>query len=98
MAITPRCDRCRRELEFSGGLAYSPPVNGMCLKMHLCGKCWRAFQRWMTRSGPKPCAKRHRWGPWQAASEAPVAVMGCLKQKSFCKNCGQERNRQYDID
>lgn len=41
---------------------------------------------------------KHRWGPWGPDSEAPLAIMGCLKQKSICKQCDQERYRQFDLD
>lgn len=49
MAIFPTCDKCDKELEFPGGLAFSPPDENKVIKFHLCQTCWARFLRWITQ-------------------------------------------------
>lgn len=55
--INPNCDRCHRELQDFGALAFSPPEtqsDGSCgrevEKYHLCANCWEEFKRWVEKS------------------------------------------------
>ena len=36
----PNCDRCGAVQTKQGALAFSPPIDGLARKVHLCGKCW----------------------------------------------------------
>ena len=52
--ISPNCDRCNRELQDFGALAFSPPEtqpDGSCgrevEKYHLCADCWQELKRWL---------------------------------------------------
>lgn len=50
--IAPKCDRCKRELDAPGGLAFSPPDRvdraSSVDKLHLCAPCWRDhFLPWL---------------------------------------------------
>ncbi len=39
--ISPKCDRCHKELTEPGALAFSPPDEGSTVvKYHLCTACW----------------------------------------------------------
>lgn len=41
MAISPTCDKCKKELEDFGGILLSPPdEKGMVKKYHLCKECY----------------------------------------------------------
>ena len=41
MAITPQCDRCKKELKEFGGLLFSPPDEKKEVKkFHLCKSCY----------------------------------------------------------
>ena len=41
MAINPKCDKCKNELDDFGGILLSPPdENDMVRKYHLCKKCY----------------------------------------------------------
>lgn len=40
--IAVYCDRCGEELTEPGALEISPPTaNGVCVKTHVCVKCWK---------------------------------------------------------
>lgn len=42
MAITPRCDRCKKELTDFGALLFSPPDKKSSVKkFHLCKQCYK---------------------------------------------------------
>lgn len=42
MAITPICDKCKKELTQFGSLLFGPPNNKECAKKwHLCKKCYK---------------------------------------------------------
>jgi hypothetical protein len=46
--ICPECDKCGRELDAPGALAFSPPVlTGVVRKIHICIACWRDFEAWL---------------------------------------------------
>lgn len=46
MAISPKCDRCGKELDQPGGLLFSPPDdNGMARKYHLCKACFALIEK-----------------------------------------------------
>ncbi len=38
--IKPICDFCTEELTDFGGLLFSPPVNNMVEKLHVCKACY----------------------------------------------------------
>ena len=41
MAINPKCDKCKKELNDFGGILLSPPnKNEMVRKFHLCKSCY----------------------------------------------------------
>jgi hypothetical protein len=41
MAIQPKCDKCKKELEEFGAVLLSPPDNnGLVKKFHLCRECY----------------------------------------------------------
>jgi len=35
-----KCQACDKELERAGALLFSPPINNMTLKHHLCEDCY----------------------------------------------------------
>jgi hypothetical protein len=41
MAIRPVCDNCKKELKEFGAILLSPPKNGLVVKYHLCGACYK---------------------------------------------------------
>jgi hypothetical protein len=42
MAITPTCDKCKKELQEFGGILLSPPdKKNKVVKYHLCKKCYK---------------------------------------------------------
>ncbi len=41
MSISVICDKCLRTLDEAGGLAFSPPQNGICKKYHFCVSCFK---------------------------------------------------------
>jgi len=44
MAITPICDKCKKELTDFGGILLSPPdVHALVRKFHLCEECYNAI-------------------------------------------------------
>ena len=45
----PICDKCKKEFELFGGLAFSPLISSSSLvhKYHLCKICWRKFMDWL---------------------------------------------------
>jgi hypothetical protein len=46
--IHARCDKCTKELNVEGGLAFSPPIaEGGIDKYHLCLRCWALFVKWI---------------------------------------------------
>lgn len=45
--ITPICDKCGKEFEEFGALAFSPPKNDLCLKYHICKTYWDKFVIWL---------------------------------------------------
>lgn len=47
--ISPVCNRCKKELKFFGGLAFSPPLGSRSAvyKYHLCKICWDNFEEWL---------------------------------------------------
>lgn len=52
--ITPKCDKCGKEMETFGALVLSPPqtfANNSCGrivdKYHICADCWNALRRWI---------------------------------------------------
>jgi hypothetical protein len=54
--ISPTCDKCNRELQDFGALAFSPPEtqpdgsSGREVeKYHLCASCWQEFKLWLER-------------------------------------------------
>lgn len=40
MSITPKCDKCKQELQEFGAILLSPPENDLVRKFHLCKKCY----------------------------------------------------------
>ena len=40
MAIKPKCDKCKKELNEFGGILLSPPKKNMVKKFHLCQECY----------------------------------------------------------
>lgn len=47
MALYPKCSKCGGELETSGALAFSPPIENKVEKYHICKKCWELFLVWL---------------------------------------------------
>lgn len=46
MAINPKCDKCKKELEDFGALLFSPPdKEGKVEKFHLCKECYNQLIR-----------------------------------------------------
>ncbi len=46
MAISPKCDFCKKELTQTGGLLFSPPTKeGKVQKYHVCRSCFRKLIR-----------------------------------------------------
>ena len=41
MAIKPKCDKCRKELNEFGGILLSPPKKNIVKKFHLCIECYK---------------------------------------------------------
>jgi hypothetical protein len=48
MAISPKCDRCRKELDMPGALVFSPPFGmNKVIKLHICVECWKDLWKWI---------------------------------------------------
>lgn len=49
--ITVHCDKCRKELEYSGALVFSRPINWhgtmVVIKYHVCDACWKLLEDWL---------------------------------------------------
>jgi len=46
MAIKPKCDRCKEELEEFGAILLSPPdAESKVKKFHLCKKCYEEVKK-----------------------------------------------------
>lgn len=41
MAIKPKCDMCRKELNDYGALLFSPPNKNIVKKFHICKNCYQ---------------------------------------------------------
>lgn len=39
--IEPECAVCGEELYDPGAILLSPPIDNMCIKMHICIYCWK---------------------------------------------------------
>jgi len=49
VAIEPKCDKCKEELDDYGAILWSPPDGrGKCDKYHICLKCFDIIVREMT--------------------------------------------------
>ncbi len=60
MAIKPKCDRCKKELNVPGALVFSPPVSveqaSSVTKFHVCDEgCFDAMVKWLA-DGAEPAA------------------------------------------
>jgi hypothetical protein len=42
MALKVKCEKCGEDLIKPGALVFSPPEGNVCLKFHICEKCWPA--------------------------------------------------------
>ena len=46
MAIKPKCDKCKKELDDFGAILLSPPdKNNKIKKFHFCKKCYKEITR-----------------------------------------------------
>lgn len=46
--FTAKCDKCQKDLEDLGALAFSPPTKHMWVKKyHICKECWIGFTNWL---------------------------------------------------
>lgn len=45
--INPKCDGCHKELDKFGALLFSPPVNNIVIKNHLCEECFQKIIQFM---------------------------------------------------
>ncbi len=43
MPISPICDKCKEELVVPGALVFSPPVDNMTHKFHICATCYKSL-------------------------------------------------------
>jgi hypothetical protein len=41
MAISPRCDSCRKTIDEFGALVFGPPKAGNAKKFHVCVDCYQ---------------------------------------------------------
>lgn len=58
MAITPHCDRCKKELRDFGAILLSPPdAASKVLKFHVCKPCYEEVIRQMGISIEAPQVK-----------------------------------------
>ncbi|HLP80116.1 MAG TPA: hypothetical protein VK158_05755 [Acidobacteriota bacterium] len=45
MAITPVCDKCKKELVDYGALFFSPPIHNTVKKYHICKACYEILAK-----------------------------------------------------
>jgi len=55
MAITPKCDKCKQELQEFGAILFSPPdEKSQVKKYHVCVHCYREMVKEFDGSTPEP--------------------------------------------
>lgn len=47
MAIKPKCDFCKKELNKFGAILFSPPDKNKVKKFHICGKCYKKIIKFL---------------------------------------------------